>query len=1369
MATAASVTIAGPPGVRLYGGRLAPAVLTGAVAAADAVASGSLASTAPAVLTGSVTAADATPSGTIYSGAAPVAADAPATLLNETGTSGVRFSAGMAFREGDVPDGLQLTCAALTAFQGVVLNRWPDGSVKFAVVAGQGSVTPASSATIDITGSAGSPGSPVAESVLITAAPQAVIGFSGVGTVALADLLGVASTLSGGRYTAGRVRTLWEGPLCSSWLYYSRIAGHEHLAAWFEVRCWADGVYEVLPWIENGWWNVAGPTAATGTASFSLGGVEQVSAAMTVHHHQRVALVGSNAEPYRVGGNWATLLHDPEYLQDTELVPSYHAAPSEAKLGTLGQTYTPGAAGSSDNSTIANTMGSGGYSPSIGVLPEWDAAYVSSADQRARRCVMVNGFIYGRFAIHYRDESTNKFVAPGAYPSWVISGSSGNSGMTDVSASATGSYTPTVVGTGPSYFFAHTHHPSGGYMAYLASGWNYHIETTQTIAAVCCYRMNSTHRQDDKHLFRGDVTAAMRGVAWSTRSVAQAAALTPDGDSVQAAHLGVLHANIDFNHATYVAQPNNRFGFMADQDAYTPAASGVSLAGSTATVVQLGLNAVPTPAGRYVGWVLTIGGEARNVINYPADTRTATVDVPFTVPTSEVPWSLSDEKQVIPIWQHDFATAAHGYLLCIAPLSSDARQKQTEFFHWKARSVVGRLGTPGVVTSYHYCDAGIFELVGHPADNPNVNAGTGPFYANWGQIYEQTLLASNTAVSGDVIRGGSWPAVTGSWANLMPAIAYALRHGVVDADVGYGRILSDPDWPTFLANLATSPVWGIKPKPLPLPSWVPAVGAVADVSTNRISDIDPGNAQSREGDWTMQGAVSLFTAWIGMHWQDWPSRASFEGNGHADGCLNDVYHWSRLNNLFSIIKPRNGYSVVPNALGMRTWASGNTGTQVKLEPRFSSAVDDFYVGWTLTIGGEARVITGYVGATRVATVGTAFTVTVNGVPYRLTNGGTEIGMRVVAGATASVIRLEATDPGTSAPNNAPTFSSTNGIYYLWRLWIGNEFRVVQAYVGATKEFTLTSAFGAAPAEGTPAIVETTGYVADMVTGWMWSDKGGVDVDVGEPFGAHTYAEQLAVPGDAIPGGDLRGWLLTVGRQAMPIAANRPTLQSHALRPGDPKWIAYGNPMPSAPQRGPTFYDRARNRAISYTNANSSTKHFIDLTTGATGSFSLGSTVYGDSAIGGYFEAEDLYMMLRMPSTGAGDPPFAFAVHDVRNGYANMPVTFAGTQPALNSTGGHHYAVRWFEPWRSFICYAANGAAAIHFLKAPANPRVSNVWTWVERSITGVARSHFSAPTNNPPYNRIAGMREYAYGRNTAPIMWFPLVNQPAQCFHVERP
>lgn len=1314
--------------------------------------------------------ADGFETGAAAASAGGAAATVPASILNQSGSTAIRFSAGMSFRQGDIPAGHALTCADLTGFQGIVLNRWPDCSVKFAVVAGIGTQPNNATTPIRVSGAVASLGPPVAESVLAAAAPNAVITLGGVGSVALADLIGMASTLSGGRYTAGRVRTNFEGPLCSSWTYYSRIAGHPHLSAWFEVRCWSDGAYEILPWVENGWWNVAAPTAWTGTASFTLNGAVRYSGALSIYSYCRPALLGADPQPYRVGANFATLLHDPPYLQTTRLVKRYWAAPNAAKLASLGQTYTPMAAGNEAESTIPNVMGSGGFSPTIGLLSESDVCLVTSADPRALRNVLLNAHIYGRFPVHYRDETTNRVVALGAYPTWCLN--STNTGIASLSASGTNSYTPAIVGPHTSYFFADSHHPSAGYLAYLATGWHYHIETTQAVAAVCGYRMNSVHRQGADHLLRGEGltgTVSQRGHAWALRTWAQAAALTPDGDPLQIALVDVIAANMDRNHAIYVAQPSNPFGFIADWDAYSPSVNGTVQAGATGTVIPLGPTAVNSP-NAYITrgpWTLTIGGVGRTVVAYNPTTRAATVSAPFpSVPAAGVAWNLGNNKTEIPAWMHDFVTMAWGYTSDVAPIPAPLRAKMGELFEWKARSAIGRMGTPGVATAFNYIHAAQFELPAFPTDDPDVLGNTGPFYPHWGAIYQATMGAANTAhpTGGDVIDPsiGSWPGTQGSWAILIAALGICAEHGAVGADVALARVHHDPLWATFLSNLASSPVWGIRPRDAEMPLASQAVGTVIDYSINRISDIDPGPTRSREGDFTQAGLAELFAAWGGIGWHDHGSRASAFGAGHGSGCLNAVPEFDAYTRRWSIVKQGAAWSVVRLTFGAKTWKTESTSSVIALQPNLSSATAGAYVGWTITLRGETRTCVGYEGGSvRRVTVDAPFSFTPVDEPYLLTNGSTTIGHVAQAGTSATSIVLPS------------TASTTDNEYYAWIARIGGGSAVIpfNAYSGATRTIALTSPIAGSVA-GRPVHIEChTGYIADRVSGWHWSSAKGIAVDAGQAFSPHSYGWLMTLPPNALaPNGPAnsapRGYLVLPGNSTMPLVGSDGTGQTAALPIGSSQFQAVGSPFTLDPAHGPAIYDLARRRIVQFNDTNGPTREALDVLTGAISTIHLGGTVYAYSSIGGYNERHDLYMGLRIPASSGEIVGFGFFISDPRTGTLITP-TFSGTAPTPNVTGGHHYAIRWSEPLQAWVCYAANGANAIWFLKAPANPRVSSVWTWVRRTFTGTAYSAFG-PSNNPPYNRIAVPRESVTDTH-CDVLWFPLVNQPTQRIRVARP
>ena len=202
-----------------------------------------------------------------------------------------------------------------------------------------------------------------------------------------------------------------------------------------------------------------------------------------------------------------------------------------------------------------------------------------------------------------------------------------------------------------------------------------------------------------------------------------------------------MQANIDWNHARYVAQPNNPFGWVQPYSDYTGVGDGVYFEAT---------------------------------------------------------------------WMQDFYTAAFGYAKAMEPaMPAASSQRLTEFFAWKARSIVGRLGG-GAPTDYLYADAAEYTIAVAPTDTPNFETGTGPWHANWGAIYADTLKAPNpgTALG---LRGGDFPEATSYWGNLQPAIAYAVQHQVPGAVEAYRRMTSAANWGQLASDFNANPVWSVRP------------------------------------------------------------------------------------------------------------------------------------------------------------------------------------------------------------------------------------------------------------------------------------------------------------------------------------------------------------------------------------------------------------------------------------------------------------------------------------------------------------------------------------------------------------------------------
>lgn len=464
------------------------------------------------------------------------------------------FTLGQAFRQGDVPAS-QAVNADIADFQSVVKNRWPDGSVKFAILSGRADLGANTWRTFGLSAGPAPAGRPsITSADLQGANVSASIQFGSFGTAGW----------SGGDW--GTPTQTWlEGPEMSAWTYRKPIGSDPHLVAWLEVRAYRGGRVEMLPWIENGYLRVAGPTAKSGAATFTLGGTQRFSQSLSLLNHQRAVLASGTTLTHWFGGDpQLTPRHDVAYLMATKLVPNYRGVTSNNSIlfTSVPSSYTP-----LGQASYPATMGTAGYHPSIGLLPEWDAAYLTTyADPRAYRGVMISGYAAGRYGIHYRDETTNRPIRFSSYPTLVITG---DSGIPGTGSSSTGSYTPASSGSSPPTY-ANTHHPSMGYMAYLLTGWNYFVEEAQFVATVNYLKQSDQARTVNGILHTTVGANTVRGAAWSIRSLAQAATITPDSDSLRNDLVGSLNANISYYHDRYATGTNNPLGLVAPYSDYEP-------------------------------------------------------------------------------------------------------------------------------------------------------------------------------------------------------------------------------------------------------------------------------------------------------------------------------------------------------------------------------------------------------------------------------------------------------------------------------------------------------------------------------------------------------------------------------------------------------------------------------------------------------------------------------------------------------------------------------------------------------------------------------------------------------------------------------
>lgn len=686
------------------------------------------------------------------------------TLNSAANISLAPFCLGYAFQKGHVPAGQGLV-SNIANLQVTPKNYWPDGSLKFAVIAG----------TVDL----------IASTAVIASLSAGTPSTRGALTTSNLKLTGITATVDCGAIgTATWLAAEWDspfqswvsGPHMSSWVYRKPIGSDAHLVAWLEVRLFSSGAVEVLPWIENGFLRVPGPTNKAATYTFTLGGTTRFSAVIDLPNHCRTPLVSGSTLSHWLGVDpQVSIKHDTHYLQATALVPSYLAVvPADSQaLKSLAASYVPLAAGNH-----SPAMGTAGYHGSIGLLPEWDVIYLTSTSPKAYAGVIINAYNAGRYGIHFRDEITQRPLRFSSYPNLVVGGGSaiGSSG-----ASSTNSYTPKAGGTSPATW-ASSHHPSLGFLAYLVTGRWYFMEEVQFVATLNYLKNTDIARNGAQGVFQSSAGAnTTRGAAWAVRSLAQAACATPDDDiALRNEFLASLQANVDWNHARYVAQANNPYGWVAPYSDYTGVGDGI-----------------------YV--------EAA--------------------------------------WMQDFYTAAFGYAKALEPaLPTASKQRLAEFFAWKAQSVIGRLGGTAT-TDFLYADAAQYTIAVAPTDTPDFATGKGPWHANWGAVYADTLKTPNHG-SAPGLRGAYFPDPTSYWGNLQPAIAYAVQHQVKGAAEAHQRMTNAPNWPQMLAAFHGSPVWGVQPlvnvaappaSTTTLPAWVAALPLWQwyEIPNTALSSVDP--------------------------------------------------------------------------------------------------------------------------------------------------------------------------------------------------------------------------------------------------------------------------------------------------------------------------------------------------------------------------------------------------------------------------------------------------------------------------------------------------------------------------------------------------
>ena len=402
-----------------------------------------------------------------------------------------------------------------------------------------------------------------------------------------------------------------------------------------------------------------------------------------------------------------------------------------------------------------NVMGSGGYSRSIGLLPEWDVAYLTSTAQATYKGVIFQAYSAGRYATHFRDESDlNRWARLSLYPTLQIS-----------RAPEAGYVTPPLVtGTAPPVFSV-SHQPSVGFLAYLITGRRYFLDEVQAAESHNSMDDPATQRSNALGICDSAQAGTIRRVAWTAfRTLPQAISATPDADTVRLTEYRARFTNnVDWYHNKYVVVAPNIFGIVEPYE--TAGAYGNA---SVASTIWLGVMWMQDFLTAAMGYSKDLG------LGLSAPTHTK-LDALFTWKAQSIVGRLSAAGAATGAPYRAFAP--YNWALC--PAAANFSTGVGFYASWRAAFNATYSGAEASYT-----------------------ANNAP-YASPGADVDGNLLNSLAADF--------------QVAEAIPAIAYAVKHAVVGAAAAYQRLTTAGNWHELGNVMDIQPVFAVAP--VALPRW----------------------------------------------------------------------------------------------------------------------------------------------------------------------------------------------------------------------------------------------------------------------------------------------------------------------------------------------------------------------------------------------------------------------------------------------------------------------------------------------------------------------------------------------------------------------
>lgn len=481
-----------------------------------------------------------------------------------TAQTNVPLTFGQVFPQGALPasTGLTGTIGGMELpLQLDVKARHADGSVRHAIIStviaqlGAGQTAPLALMTTTQGPTAPMPSAATTPGSLLASGFDATVKLTIAGQSYTAS---AAPLLQSGSYTD------WlSGTYANEWLVSAPFKGadnveHPHLAARFAIRSYAPGgEVRVDVTIENNWAYELDPKNFTYDAQIVVNGqpVYNIAALTHLHHARWRKQVWAGEQPK------VHLKHESRYLIASKSLPNYDQSVviAESALVSMKNAWDTAAPGPMGNALLNKAMGTTGGRPDIGLHHAWAAMYTLSMDERAKDVTVGLSELGGSWPIHYRDKNTGQAVSILAYP-YARTIKIGSDSYNPVTKKHEDLPVCTAVGQCATTFQPDTaHQPSLSFLPYLVTGDAYHLDELHFWANWNLITKNPAYRKYAKGIVSGD---QVRGQAWTLRTLAHAAYITPDTHPLKAYFNQILDNNLEYYNTTFAAGNTNQLGFI---------------------------------------------------------------------------------------------------------------------------------------------------------------------------------------------------------------------------------------------------------------------------------------------------------------------------------------------------------------------------------------------------------------------------------------------------------------------------------------------------------------------------------------------------------------------------------------------------------------------------------------------------------------------------------------------------------------------------------------------------------------------------------------------------------------------------------------